>query len=158
MDFGPDFVPVMVGPTLLGFHKGSGSLLVRLYKDAGSPSTECSPTKFWKTLELLSMGRFTWFKKPALLIQTLPFRWNWYWKDLGHQNTLKFAQTLPLKSTIFTQLTENVFELHQISTPIQIFSCKNYFPWAVWIIWNTSALIVQSHDDRGVCRLIVKGM
>ena len=28
--------------------KGSGSLLVRLYKDAGSPSTECSPTKFWK--------------------------------------------------------------------------------------------------------------
>ena len=26
--------------------KGSGTLLVRLYKDAGTPATECSPTKF----------------------------------------------------------------------------------------------------------------
>ena len=116
--------------------KGSGTLLVRLYKDAGTPSTECSLTKFWKALKLLSMGRFTWFKKPTLLIQALPFRWNRPWKDMGQWNTLKFAQTLPLKSTIFTQLTENVFELHQISMPIQIFSCKNYFPWGVWIIWN----------------------
>ncbi len=116
--------------------QGSGSLLVRLYKDAGSALTECSPTKFRKALKLLSMGRFTWFKKPALLIQTLPFRWNRYWKDLGHLNTLKMAQTLPLKSTLFTQLTENVFELHQRSMPIQIFSCKNYFPWGVWIVWN----------------------
>ena len=35
-------------------HKGSGTLLVRLYKDAGTPSTECSPTKFWKALKSLS--------------------------------------------------------------------------------------------------------
>ncbi len=36
------------------FHgKVSGSLLVRLYKDAGSASTECSPTKFGKALKLL---------------------------------------------------------------------------------------------------------
>ncbi len=28
--------------------KGSGALLVRLYKDAGAPSLECSLTKFWK--------------------------------------------------------------------------------------------------------------
>ncbi len=28
------------------FIKGSGTLLVRLYKDAGTPAIECSPTKF----------------------------------------------------------------------------------------------------------------
>ena len=116
--------------------KGSGALLVRLYKDAGAPSIECSLTKFWKALKSLSLGRFTWFKKLALLIQSLPFSWNRNLKDLGHLNTLKFAQTLPLKSTIFPQLTENIFELHKISMLIQIFSCKNYFQWGVWIIWN----------------------
>ncbi len=42
--------------------KGSGTLLVRLYKDDGTPSTECSLTKFWKALKLLSIGQFTWFK------------------------------------------------------------------------------------------------
>ncbi len=77
-------------------HKGSGALLVRLYKDAGAPSLECSLAKFWKALKLLSLGRFTWFKKLALLIQTLRFSWNQHWKDLGHLNSLKFAQTLPL--------------------------------------------------------------
>ncbi len=117
-------------------HKGSGTLLARLYKDDGTPSTECSPTKFWQALKLLSMGWFTWFKKPTLLIQALPFRWNQHWKDMRHLNDLKFAQTLPLKGTLFTQLTENIFELHQISMPIQIFSCKNFFPWGVWIIPN----------------------
>ncbi len=122
--------------------KGSGTLLVRLYKDAGTPPTECSLTKFWKTLKLLSLGRFTWFKKPTLLIQVLPFRWNRHWKDMGVVNTLKFAQTLLLKSTIFTQLTENNFELHQISMPIQIFSCKNYFPWGAWIIWNMELYVL----------------
>ncbi len=116
--------------------KGSRTLLARLYRDAGTPATECSPTKFWKALELLSMSRFTWFKKPALLIRALSFGWNRHLKDMRHLNTLKFAQTLPLKSTIFRQLTENIFELHQMSMPIQIFSCKNYLQWGVWIIWN----------------------
>ncbi len=125
--------------------KGSGTLLVRLYKDAGTPVIECSPTKFWKALKSLSLGRFTRFKKPALLIQALPFSWNRHWKDLGSLNTLKYAQTLPLKSTIFPQLTENIFELHQISMPKEIFSsarknvvvsCKNYFQWGVGIICN----------------------
>ncbi len=32
--------------------------LVRLYKDAGAPSIECSLTKFWKALKSLSLGRF----------------------------------------------------------------------------------------------------
>ncbi len=30
--------------------KGSGTFLVRLYKDAGTPTIECSATKFWKAL------------------------------------------------------------------------------------------------------------
>ncbi len=64
--------------------KGSGTLLVKLYKDAGTPSTECSMTKFWKALKLLSLGQCTWFKKPTLLIQASPFRWNRHWKDMGH--------------------------------------------------------------------------
>ncbi len=32
----------------LHYVKGSGALLVRLYKDAGAPAIECSPTKFLK--------------------------------------------------------------------------------------------------------------
>ncbi len=35
--------------------EGSGTLLVRLYKDAGTPSTECSLTKFWKAGLILDM-------------------------------------------------------------------------------------------------------
>ncbi len=57
----------------------------------------------------LSLSRFTWFKKLALLIlliQVLPFSWNQHWKNLGHLNTLKFAQTLWIKSTLLPQLTE----------------------------------------------------
>ncbi len=69
--------------------EGSGSLLGRLSKDAGTPSTECSLTNSWKALKSLSMGRFTWMKNPTLLIQALPFRWNRHWKDMGHLNTLK---------------------------------------------------------------------
>ncbi len=36
--------------------KGSGTLLVRLGKDVGSPATEHSPIKFWKALISLSLG------------------------------------------------------------------------------------------------------
>ena len=121
---------------ILKLDQGSGSLLVRSYKDAGSPSSDCSPTRFWKALKLLSMCRFTWFKKPALLIQALSFRWNQYWKDLGHLNTLKFAQTLPFKSTIFTQLTELWINLVKFCMQIEFPLWKNYLLWGVWIIWN----------------------
>ncbi len=31
--------------------KGSGTLLVMLYKDAGTPATECSPTTFLKAIK-----------------------------------------------------------------------------------------------------------
>ena len=49
------------GQTIVIFFsfKGSGTLLVRLNRDAGTPEIECSPTKFWKALKLLSMSRFT---------------------------------------------------------------------------------------------------
>ncbi len=36
--------------------QGSGALLVRLYKDAGAPSIECSLTKFREALKSLSLG------------------------------------------------------------------------------------------------------
>ncbi len=41
-----------------GTGKGSGTLLVRLYKDAGTPAIECSPTKFFpkKALEMLFLA------------------------------------------------------------------------------------------------------
>ncbi len=37
----------------MSFEQGSGTHLVRLYWDAGTPATECSLTKFWKALKLL---------------------------------------------------------------------------------------------------------
>ncbi len=42
------YIPVWpVGGTIQDYvNKGSGTLLVRLYKDAGTPAIECSPTKF----------------------------------------------------------------------------------------------------------------
>ena len=44
----------------LSFHdvKGSGTLLVRLYKDVGTPVIECSPFKFWKA----PWGTILWVK------------------------------------------------------------------------------------------------
>ncbi len=72
----------------------------------------------------------------ALPIQLLPIRWNRYWKDLGHLNILKFAQTLSLKSTIFTQLTEVWINLVKFCMLIEIPLWKNYLLWGVWIIWN----------------------
>ncbi len=35
--------------------QGSGALLIRLYKDAGTPAIECSPTRFWKAVKSLSL-------------------------------------------------------------------------------------------------------
>ena len=35
--------------------KGSGTLLVRLYKDVGTPSNECSLTEFCQAAKLLSV-------------------------------------------------------------------------------------------------------
>ncbi len=35
--------------------KGSWTLLARLYKDAGTPSNECSLSEFWQAVKLLSM-------------------------------------------------------------------------------------------------------
>ncbi len=85
----------------------------------------------WQSLAKYSSAglvRFSWFKKAVLLlIQTLLFIHNRVWKDLGPPNTLQFAQTLTLKSTIFTQLTENIFELHKMSMPIQFFHVKIIF-------------------------------
>ncbi len=96
----------------------------------------CSLTKFFTAPKLYSLIWFSWFKKPVLLIEPLRFICNQIWKDLGPPNMLKFAQTLTFINTIFTQLTENIFELHKISMPIQISSCKNYFQWAVWMIYS----------------------
>ena len=52
------------------------------------------------------------------------------------QSLLGMLASRLLESTIFTQLTENIFELHEMSMPIQFFSCKNYFQWAVWMIYS----------------------
>ena len=116
--------------------KGSGTLLVRLYKDAGTPANECSLSEFWRAVKLLQLGRFTWFKKPGILIQALPSWWNRHLKDLGRLNTLKSAPTLPLKSTILTQLTEVWTNLVKICMLLQTSLWKNYLLWGVWIMWN----------------------
>ncbi len=109
-------------------------------------------TKIW----VVRLRSFTWtspamlVKKPVLLIQALPFSWNWHWKDMGHLNTLKFAQT------IFTQLTKNIFELHQISMPIQICSCQNYFQWGVWITWNMDFFPIGVYGRCGMSEWLWK--
>ncbi len=46
---------------------------------------------------------------------------------LKESGSCKYLEIRPDLSTIFTQLTENIFELHQISMSIRFFSCKNYF-------------------------------
>ncbi len=108
--------------------KGSGTLLVRLYKDAGTPSNECSLSVFWQAVKLLSLVRFDWFKKPGILIRALPSWWN-HLKDLGDIYTLQFAPTLPLKSTIFTQLTEVWINLDKIC----IIFCEVCESCEIWI-------------------------
>ena len=97
-----------------------------------------APFNMWQkcSSRIAFLVRFSLFKRPVLLIWPFLHICIQGWKNLGQLNTLKFTQTLTLKSTIFTQLTENIFELHQISIPIQILSCKNYFQWGVWMICN----------------------
>ncbi len=70
--------------------KGSGTPLVRLYKD--------------NAFILGHSPQSAHLTKLALLIQTLPSHYNWIQKEVGCLNTLKFAQTLPLKSTTFLSL------------------------------------------------------
>ncbi len=44
-----DHDKILYKPTVclnININKGSGALLVRLYKDTGAPAIECSPTKF----------------------------------------------------------------------------------------------------------------
>ncbi len=89
----------------------------------------CSLSKFWTPLELHSLGRFIWFKKPVLLIQPFSLTYDWIWKNLKHLNILKLALTLPLKSTTFHQLTEAWIKLFWIFVQIQFPSCKNNIPW-----------------------------
>ena len=116
--------------------KGSGTLMTRLYKETSKSwdtYKECSFSQVWQALKLHSLNRFSWFKKPVLLIQAFPFTSCRFWKDLGRLNILELALTLALKSTMFTQLTEVWIELYKIILEIQIFPCKKYFPWALWI-------------------------
>ena len=118
--------------------KDLGSLwlcYIRQKQKAGTVAFECSLYHFWTALKLHSLGRFTWFKKPDPLIQTLPSTCNRIWKDLGLWNTLKLAPTLALKSTIFLSLTENCLELYMMTIQIEILSWKNYFQWASGMVY-----------------------
>ncbi len=65
-------------------------------------------------------GPINSIKKPAILMQALPFNWNQHLKDIGHLNTLKFAWILLLKITIFTHVTDVWINLFQLCILIQI--------------------------------------
>ncbi len=52
--------------------QGSGTLLVRLYRDAGTPSIGCSLTKFWKALKSKVLGLSLTCYKCFLDVGTMP--------------------------------------------------------------------------------------
>ncbi len=68
----------------------------------------------WTECSLYQLGRFACNKNLHPLIQSLPLTWNLFWKDLEPRTALKFAPTLPLESTTFTQLTEVLTNSYRI--------------------------------------------
>ena len=94
--------------------------LLMLCIKAGTLAIGCSVPLFCTAQKLHSLGRFTWFKKLILLIQTPWVECNRLWKDLGHPNTLKLAPTLALKSTIISRVADILTKLTQI-----LFSVRN---------------------------------
>ena len=87
----------------------------------------CSLSKFYTARKLHPLGRFTWFKKPVLLIQALTSTSTDNWKDLMHLSTWNLPQTLPLKSTTLPQLTVVWIKSYQILVEMKILRRKINF-------------------------------
>ncbi len=119
-----------------------------------------SLTKFSALLKLYSLVQFSLFTELVLLIKPLPFICIRDWKDLGHLNTLKFAQTFILRALLVyshSSLKKNVWGASNFYANIYTFHvnilfselCKmiimyiftlkfyHWLPLRIWSIWKS---------------------
>ncbi len=121
--------------------KGPGTLLGMLYKENTKVWDSCN----WLLTFLILTGSkitFTWKKK--LHLKSLL-------KGSGAPQYPIISPDFTLKSIIFQWLTENLIELSQILMKVEIFSCKNYFQWAIGImcILHLKHLHIDLHRESG---------